>query len=238
VDLPVKRARFVTTVSEAAKRDLLSHTCCDPKKIVVIHNPISEEFLHRPKEFNRFNPRILQVGTASNKNVPRLVRSLEGIACKLVIIGALSEELRALLQQYQIRYENHTNLSLGEVVKQYELADLVTLASTIEGFGLPILEANAIGRPIVTSNISSMPEVAGDAACLVDPLDVASIRAGILRVVEDENYRDGLISKGLENVRRFRADAIAAEYLRLYREVAGEDEPSIKDLQSSVLSIH
>ena len=224
LDLPVRRSRFVTTVSQAAKLDLLSNTRCDPEKIVVIHNPIAADFVHRPKDLNLAQPRILQVGTAANKNIPRLLKALQGIECTLVILGSLNAELLRLLEEYQIRYENYTNLPLAEVVRQYELADLVTFASTIEGFGLPILEANAVGRPVVTSNVSSMPEVAGDAACLVDPQDPDSIRAGILRVLREKDYRDRLIRDGLENVRRFRPDAIAAEYLRLYRQVESENQ--------------
>jgi glycosyltransferase involved in cell wall biosynthesis len=96
---------------------------------------------------------------------------------------------------------------------------MVVFASTYEGFGLPIVEANATGRPVVTSNIFSMPEVAGDAGCFVDPFDASSIRAGIVRVVEDEAYRQGLIKKGFKNVKRFRADAIAHQYAELYNDL-------------------
>jgi glycosyltransferase involved in cell wall biosynthesis len=219
VDLPVKRARFVTTVSEAAKKDLLTHTRCDPKKVLVIHNPIADDFVSRPKEFNHVHPRILQIGTATNKNVPRLIDALQGIPCTLVIVGTLDKQLSSVLQQRQIQYENYANLSRAEIMQQYELADLVAFVSTIEGFGLPIVESHAVGRPVVTSNVSSMPEVAGDAACLVDPYDVSSIRAGVARVISDEAYRTELISKGYQNAKRFHADTIAQQYLEVYRQI-------------------
>jgi glycosyltransferase involved in cell wall biosynthesis len=96
---------------------------------------------------------------------------------------------------------------------------MVVFASTYEGFGLPIVEANATGRPVITSNICSMPEIAGSAACFVDPSDCSSIRQGILRVMNDDGYRADLIGRGLENVKRFRADTIAAQYAALYQEV-------------------
>ena len=88
-----------------------------------------------------------------------------------------------------IEYENWSNLSLDEVVRKYQQCDLLTFCSTYEGFGMPIVEANVVGRPVVTSDISSMPEVAGNAACLVDPFDSASIRSGIRRVIKDIDYR-------------------------------------------------
>jgi glycosyltransferase involved in cell wall biosynthesis len=97
---------------------------------------------------------------------------------------------------------------------------MVLFASTYEGFGLPIIEAQATGRPVVTSRVTAMPEVAGDGACLVDPYDVASIRSGVLRVLGDRGYRDSLVHRGFENVRRFEPGRIAAQYARLYEEVA------------------
>jgi glycosyltransferase involved in cell wall biosynthesis len=107
-----------------------------------------------------------------------------------------------------------------EILAAYQRCDLVLFASTHEGFGLPILEAQAVGRPVVTGNCSSMPGVAGDAACLVDPFDSQSIRAGVEQVVFNETYRTRLISRGFENAQRFSATRIAAEYARLYREIA------------------
>jgi glycosyltransferase involved in cell wall biosynthesis len=96
---------------------------------------------------------------------------------------------------------------------------MVIFASTYEGFGLPIIEANAVGRPVVTSDIYSMPEVAGDAACLVNPFDVSNIRTGVLRVIQDESYRRKLIENGFKNVERFKPNAIAQQYLELYKEL-------------------
>ena len=87
--------------------------------------------------------------------------------------------------------------------------------------GLPIEAGNPrVRRPVVTSDLCSMPEAAGGAACLVDPYDVASIRQGVLRVMGDAAYRDDLVARGWANVERFRADRVAARYAQLYRAVA------------------
>ena len=84
---------------------------------------------------------------------------------------------------------------------------------------MPIVEANVVGRPVVTSDISSMPEVAGNAACLVDPFDSASIRSGIRRVIKDVDYRSKLIANGRVNAERFDANNIAEQYLAIYKEM-------------------
>ena len=96
---------------------------------------------------------------------------------------------------------------------------MVVFVSTYEGFGLPILEGNAVGRPVITSNISSMPEVAGDAACLVNPFDEAEIRNGVLKVIKESSYRQELVAKGLINVKRFRPEEIAKQYAELYKDI-------------------
>ena len=215
--LPVARAAVITTVSQATKDQLLQFVDCNPEKIVVIHNFISPHFRPNPKPFAEQMPVLLQIGTAPNKNLERLAQALQGIGCRLHIVGKLSDTQRGHLAQHQIYFTNATNLSEEELRACYNECDLVTFVSTYEGFGLPILEAQAIGRPVITSRLLSMPEVAGDAACLVDPFNVAQIRQGILKIIEDTDYREKLIRLGFENVQRFHPQTIADQYVALYQ---------------------
>ena len=94
---------------------------------------------------------------------------------------------------------------------------MVVFASLYEGFGLPILEAQAMGRPVITSNFGAMKEAAGEGALLVDPYSVEAIREAILRITREPALREDLIAKGRENAERFRAEAVAARYGELYR---------------------
>ncbi len=82
------------------------------------------------------------------------------------------------------------------MLEAYHRADIVSLVSTYEGFGMPIIEGQAIGRAVIAGNVASMPEIAGDGACLVDPYDVPAIRTGILRIINDPEYRESLIARG------------------------------------------
>lgn len=214
--LPVARSRMVVTISESTRQALIKSLKCRPEKIVVVHNPVSREFGPVPKQFRTDCPRILQVGTKENKNVARVIAALEGIRCTLVILGELTDGQRHLLAKHRIEYENHVSLRREDLLAQYIRADMLVFASTREGFGLPIVEANAVGRPVVTSCTSSMPEVAGTGACLVDPSDVMSIRNGIMKVISDEGYRKSIVAAGYENALRFRAEDIASQYARIY----------------------
>jgi glycosyltransferase involved in cell wall biosynthesis len=215
--LSAKRCAVITVISEDTRQQVLRHLRCDPDKVRVIYCNVSEEFKPVILPFSVSRPRLLQIGTAANKNLERLAAALGGLDCDLVIIGRLSAMQIYALKQHRVSYENFVDLSREALVEQYLRCDMVVLVSTYEGFGLPIVEANAVGRAVVTSDIWSMPEVAGGAACLVDPFDVASIRAGICRVIEDSAYREHLVKSGFENVKRFHIESIAAQYMALYR---------------------
>lgn len=217
---PVRKVALVTTISKESKKDILRYVRCPEDKIKIIPNFVSKRFQYTPKPFNSQQPTILHIGTKYNKNLPRLIEALKDIPCTLDIVGTLTDEQLQLLKKYQIKYKNSANISNQEMVDKYINCDLLAFVSLLEGFGLPIVEANATGRPVITSNISSMPEIAGEAAHLVNPFEVESIRSGILKLIEDKAYREQLIKKGLGNVERFKLEKIASEYLKVYQFIA------------------
>ena len=220
LDWPVKRLKYVTAVSEATKSEIIQNLPSAASKIRVIANPVGDQYVNNaPKEFNATCPVILQLGTMDNKNVPNLIRSLDGIDCKLRIIGPLSDKIKNALEHSNIDLENIEKLDDDEIVEAYREADIIAFCSTFEGFGLPIIEGQAMQKPVVTSNISPMLEVAGYAAEFVDPHDTASIRTGIRSIIEDPENRARLIELGVKNAKRFDAKAIALMYAELYDEV-------------------
>jgi len=217
--IPARRAAVITVISHATRAELLREIGVAPSKVRVIPACVSPSFTPAPKTFDPADYRILQVGTARNKNLPRLVEAVRGLPCHLRIIGRLDAEQARCLEASGVRYSVASNLTDAEMVAEYRDCDLVAFVSTYEGFGLPILEGQATGRPVVTSRLLSMPEVAGEGACLVDPLHVAAIRSGIERIASDRDYRSQLVARGFTNVKRYTHDAVAAMYAQLYQHV-------------------
>ena len=220
--IPVKKSIYITAISEFTKNDILKYVNCDPEKIKVIPVAISSRFKYVPKKFNTDKPELLQIGGAPNKNLSRIIEAISGMNVRLSIIGVISDINLKLLHEKSISYTNYLNLSDDEIMERYISCDVLVFPSTFEGFGMPILEAQAVGRPVITSNLCSMPEVGGNGVCLVDPFDVNSIREGISKVISDSIYRENLIETGKLNVQRYHPDLIANMYFELYQAICKE----------------
>lgn len=221
--LPIRRAAVVTAVSEKTRQDLLRYVGPVAEKVVVVPNGYNPGFIYRSQPFYNERPVLLQLGTASHKNLAGLIQALEGIHCMLIIVGPLTPEIIVDLQRRNIAYESYMNVSREQIIELYNRCDIVTFISTYEGFGMPILEANASGRVVITSAISPMRELAAGAAHLVDPTDVAAIRQGILRLIHDDNYRQRLIDAGLQNAQQYTLSNAAAQYASLYQMLTQND---------------
>lgn len=215
--LPLRRAACVTVISEFTRQALIGTCQYPPERIHVIPPPLSAEFVMSPLPVWTGRMRVLQVGTPSNKNLGRVIEALASLAVTFVVIGVLTNGQSDRMRELGIHCENHVRLSRPQLVDQYRLADVLIFASTYEGFGMPIIEAQAVGRPVVTSRIEPMPSTAGGAACLVDPFDVADIRRGLREVMNNRNYAEDLVRRGFENSKRFASAQIAGQYAAIYR---------------------
>jgi len=227
--LPILRAAAVTVPSEATRRDLLALPGIAARKLVVIPLTVGAEFVaatedpvpgsgHGPTA--PAPPTVLMVGTRVNKNVRRAAEALAGISCRVVVLGHLDQGQEAAFARSGVEVTALGEVNAKQVVEAYIGCDLLLYPSTKEGFGLPIVEAQATGRPVVTSIVPPMSDVAGGAACLVDPLDVGSIHDGVARVLGDPAYRADLVERGFENARRFEVGRVALQYAEVYDQVA------------------
>jgi glycosyltransferase involved in cell wall biosynthesis len=246
--MAARRARRVLTVSMASKQDILHYLGIPADKVEVIYNaldrrlaspPTDEDMATVRERFQLTSPFILYAGNIKpHKNVDRLIEAYSilrrrGITSpKLLIIGdeiSKYPKLRRLVHRFQL----HPHVRFFGFVPEATLAALYRLASVFvfpslyEGFGLPPLEAMAAGTPVVTSNVSSLPEVVGDAAVLIDPMDAGAIADAIARVLGDEALRAELVRRGLDRVTAFSWERSVARVREVYAEVARMEHATV-----------
>jgi glycosyltransferase involved in cell wall biosynthesis len=220
IKYPFRRVSIITVISQFTKERIMEVAQVPESKIRVIPNPIDVNFFKfDPFEFNESQPVILQIGSKANKNVYRLVEAIKDLNFKLLLVRKPNADLKDLIEKYNISYEWKTDVSNEELLDCYRMSDIVYFVSENEGFGVPIIEANSVGRPVITSNIPPMSDVAGEAAVLVDPFNISDIRDGLLKISKDKDLRDKLIQVGIENVQRFKKENIAMLYYNVYKEI-------------------
>jgi glycosyltransferase involved in cell wall biosynthesis len=242
-----RRSHRILTVSEASKRDILHFFDVPPEKIVVVHNAIDERFSREPRaedvarvreRFQLQQQFVLYAGNIKpHKNLERLIEAFNGLRrsglddLKLLIIGDQISKYPALRRAVH-RHKLHKHVRfLGYLPDDtlailYRLAAVFVFPSLYEGFGLPALEAMASGTPVVTSNVSSLPEVTGDAAVLVDPYDVGAIEAGMRRVLTDPQLAADMRRRGLLRAREFSWERSVAKTWQVYQEVGAASHPA------------
>ena len=238
-----RRARRVLTVSQASKEDIVRFFDVPESKVTVIPNAIDERFRQPPSDADlvRVHERyqlperfIMYAGNVKpHKNLERLIDAFVTVRSRgfddvgLLLSGSAVSQY-ATLRRAVHRYNLHKHVRfLGYQTTEtlavlYRLADVFVFPSLYEGFGLSPLEALASGTPVVASNVSSLPEVLGDAAVLVDPLDATAIAEGIMRVLEDADLRADLHRRGLARAGHFSWEQSVKRTRRIYAEI--EDE--------------
>lgn len=233
-----KECDLIIAVSKSTKKDIIEILKIPEAKIHVIYEapsfnftsevsprrgrgPSTSEVFRVKKRYGIKGDYILSVATLEpRKNLQRIIKAFKILGkdfndFQLVLVGKIGwgESLKPSQNIILTGYVTDEELSV-----LYSGASCLIYPSLYEGFGQPILEAMACGCPVVTSNISSMPEVAGDAAVLVDPLSVESIAEGIKKALEN---REELVKKGYQQVKKFSWDKCARETLKVYEEVVG-----------------
>ena len=239
--MAARRAQRVLTVSEASKDDILHFLRVPAEKVEVIYNALDERLASppTPEEIGRVRDRflltdrfVLYTGNIKpHKNVDRLIeafsilrrRGFEDV--KLLIIGdeiSKYQNLRRMVHRFQLHQKVRFLGFVPDATLSalYRLASVFVFPSLYEGFGLPPLEAMAAGTPVITSNVSSLPEVVGDAALLIDPMDAGAIAEAMARVLTDEALRAGLIARGHERVKTFSWTRSIARVREVYAELA------------------
>lgn len=218
--IPARRCVFITTISEASKKEIVAYTGCEASKVKVIPIALSPVFKRVERSYQWSRPRVLMIGTAPNKNTFRMIEALKGLNVEVKMVGKQEQSIKDKLNEAGLTYSYQSGLNIEQMYQLYQQTDILLFASTYEGFGMPIMEAQSVGTPVVTSNLSSMPEVAGPTgAVFVDPYSVEDIREGVIKVMTDTDRRAALIKAGFENIKRFDPDRIANMFLDLYKQI-------------------
>lgn len=236
VPLYCRHADGFIAVSNAVKADVVKHVGVDPAKVFPIHNgfdpgmftPVRDaERLRAVREKYRLPEKfILWCGQIeSRKNVSRLLRAFAAIRNDVPHTLVMAGEQRWSTQaELEVLKELHLEervyfpgwVEHGDLPAVYSAAELFSFPSLYEGFGIPLIEAMACGCPIVTANTCAPPEVLDGAGCLVDPLDVADIAAGMKKVLLDPALRAAMSAKGIERAKAFSWDQCARQVLAAF----------------------
>jgi glycosyltransferase involved in cell wall biosynthesis len=240
VPLTAKRARKIITVSEFSKKEIMKFYGIPDEKIVVTYHGVdpvyqpcqdSNALAELREKYGTAKDFILYVGKIyARKNLTRLVRAFAtlkrdtALPHQLVFVGNqtwLSDEILTAVRE--LGRENEILLvgevPLADVPLFYSAASLFVFPSLCEGYGLPPLEAMACGTPVVASNATSIPEVVGDAAVLVDPYDERALAKAMFDVLSQPGLSQQLVERGFKRVRDLSSHAMATQVIDLYREV-------------------
>ncbi len=230
----------IIAVSQATERDLVKYFKLPEEKIRVIYEAVDERFkplgegeiAEVKQKYALDFPFILYVGLLMpKKNIPNLIRAYHklretDLRHKLVIVGRkvpktstaeIFETVDRLNLQRDVIFTEY--VPGDDLPGLYNAADLFVFPSLFEGFGLPPLEAMACGTPVITSNVTSLPEVVGDAGITVNPYDADRLAEAMHEVLTNEGLREEMIEKGLKRAKTFSLEKEARETLRVYEEV-------------------
>ena len=218
-----ERSDLILTISESAKSDIIKHFNVDEKKIEIVTPGIDlEKYLHNYTDIELENVRkkyklpenyILYLGTIEpRKNIERTIKAFIKYKkevkddLKFVIVGGKGwkyDNIMKLIESMGTDIILTGYIDEEDKIPIYKLAQLFAFPSLYEGFGMPVLEAMAAGVPVITSNVSSLPEVAGDAAILVNPLNEDEIFEAYKKILSDKKLQLEMIEKGLEQAKKF-----------------------------------
>ncbi|MEE4259278.1 MAG: glycosyltransferase family 1 protein [Bacteroidales bacterium] len=229
-----RKADRIATVSEFSKNDIVKQYSIDPTKIDVVYNGVNKDYipvnenikLEIKEKYTGGSDFFVYVGALiDRKNLDNLFKAFDMFKksaandIKLLIVGSKmwhNKELELTYESMQFKADVifTGRLPIEELCRATASAMVMTYVSYFEGFGIPILEAFAAGVPVITSNVTSMPEVAGDAAILVDPFDVEEISSAMKNIAENESLRENLIQKGFQRCKAFSWDVSAQNLWR------------------------
>ena len=228
----MKKAKVIIAVSNSTRQDIKK--MLNPKgkiKVVPTLSVEKREFSESRREIKKSlgleNKKVLMsVGNFFYKNTILILKAVKDLKGRydnllLVKIGGFSKEEEDFISENNLK-DNvlvKKNISNEELNRYYNASDMLVFPSLYEGFGIPPLEAMACGTPVITSNVASLPEVVGDAAVKINPHSVEELKKAIIKIIENKKFRDSLVKKGFQNIKRFSIKEHAEKLEEIYKEV-------------------
>ena len=220
--LPIKLATKTVFISEATQKKI-NKLIKVPSGVVIANHTVDSEFQYTPQKFHNENPTILQIGTSEQKNLETTLKVISqlNIPCTLRVIKKMTPQQHQMAKDLHINYSNAFNLSDSEIIEEYKNADVIAFPSLYEGFGMPIIEGQATGRVVITTNASPMKDVAGKngAILLNNPLDDKEYKNKLKEVISNEELRTNLIQNGLINAAQYTIQKVTSKYINFYKQI-------------------
>ncbi len=216
--LPIKMSTRVVAISQKTKDEILG-VINFQKDIYIAKHVSIDAFPYTPKMLG--NPvRILQCGTRPNKNLETTIKALSGSNYELRVIRKMTESQIKLAHDCNVKFSNVSNLTDEEMTREYQESDIVVMPSLYEGFGAMIIEAQATGRPVITTKLEPMITVSGEGSCLLNnPQNEQELKEAIDKIVLDNEYRNMLVKKGRMNASNYTLEKCAQEYFIIYKSI-------------------
>lgn len=215
--LPIKYATKVVAISEKTKQEIYD-TIPFRREIDILRHHSIDEFVYTFKQMDKNNIQILHLGTNMHKNLETTLKAVAKLKnVKLTVIQPMSTMQISLADLLGVDYVNRWNLPDSEVIKEYQNTDIVCFPTLHEGLGAITIEAQSVGRPVITTNREPMSSVSGGAAYLLnDPTDEDELVVAIRKIVDDDDYRKSIIDRGRENANLYTVANCAKDHINYY----------------------
>lgn len=211
--LPLNLAGIKVFISEKSKNEC-SKYLLNKNNLRIIPDCVEDNYKYKDN-IVLHKPIILQIGTKQNKNIIRVIQAIKDLNIHYRIIGKLDENILKRLESSKIDFSNAYNLTDDEILNEYYNCNIVSFPSLYEGFGMPIIEGQATGRIVVTSDLPPMNQIANqNSAIIVNPYDIDSIKQGFIEAMK---ISQTIIQAGLENATKYSAKNVSLQYNNLYK---------------------
>lgn len=212
--LPIKKSRFVTFISKFTQKEITKNLKIYPTNYKVIPVPLVSNLSFKINK--NFRKKVLIVGTLPHKNIKKMLLSTEGLDISLTVVGEIENEIKKICRKAKINFKNYVGITDEKMKNLYKENDILLMVSNYEGFGMPIIEAQASGMVVITSKKEPMKSVGGKHALLVNPRKKSEIKKMLKKIINNEKLFMKLAKKGLINTYNYKSSIIVKKYYELY----------------------